>query len=1210
MDNKRDMELSQYIFPIYSGGTIVGQGFVADGYFVTAAHVVKDFPECFVVLNGKRFDLAKEGTAFIGDGDIDHDPLMIDAAAYPFDSIDSPLHLSDFVPQKGDVLENYCVHEVMDVSSLNPHFNLTMEPAVSTGDDEDNYFFCHCKRYGGSSGSPLLKGNEVVGVMHGGDDNELCTFLKSTIIKNAKKFSRKQLEVIKIKNGYNMVLAGPGCGKTDILAERIARAYEQDGIDLSDMLCLTFTNRAARGMFDRIHSRLGNDAVDLFVGNIHRYCSHFLFEESASGVTGETSVMDEDDANEVLTSIISDMEIKDMIGYEESNVEIGHEVFVTLVSLDWDVINQFFGLNYQPTGRTGMIKPSKADKIVSEVRKKILDIQHMMYQIQKEHPREDYYRREFLEKNLIAHGFGLESIFEESALSMCSNQHIDDIPYYAEKALSLAYKYQVYKERNGLLDFDDLLLFAYDAYYNDDKREYKRYKWIQIDEIQDLSHFQLSLVDLLTEETDDFVVLYLGDEQQAIYSFMGASLNSLNYLKARCGNNIFRLDKNFRSPKYLLDIYNEFAIKELKVDKDFLPEPKDNAEAGFYDVCLHEYADKDEETERVYESILPYLRDEKRKDERTALLVPWNIDANEISDRLKKDKISHFKISGLDSFQTVHMKTLMAHLNAVSNDFNMMAWSRILKQTYAVDSYKEGRDVVKRMREIGMCPSDLLRDSGTYLSEFVTLFDKEEIVLFDTETTGTDVFNDDIVQIAAYKIRGGEIVSGSFFNIIMYTNKKIPKKLGKEVNPLIKIYDETPNKYSREEGLALFLEYVGDRILMGHNVNYDYNILRYNLQRDCGMHLDDYQAKIIDTLQLAHLVKPRQRKYKLGWLIEQFGLIPPEQQGLNYHQADEDIKGTLELAKFCRREANKHLAKQSSFLQEKKTREIIDEWKEQGYKDCYMHAKQRLFVLSPDDEDQYAITGETTYAITEEMKYASQELQYICEFRLVDSFDSIIEFLNADVISRPKPEPNALYSQFSNHLMDLSTYREADLCSSSTFKEKLFVSTVHKAKGLEFENVLMLRCNDGRYPHFAHDTEEQKEEDKRLFYVGISRAMKRLVVSGYQRTSYNDITTITPFIKPIIHHFTLRTEISNSNGVRVVVEIGHELLRVNRIVQISEQKSIQRKDYNISRVYDNGAIKNQFDVKRLLSSRFTRADVFGSIDSTLRTIGGFPISNN
>ena len=1022
----------------------------------------------------------------------------------------------------------------------------------------------------------------------------------------SKTYTDKQLDVINIKSGYNMVLAGPGCGKTDILAERIARAYELDGIDLSDMLCLTFTNRAARGMFDRIHSRLGNDAAELFVGNIHRYCSHFLFEESASGVTGETSVMDEDDANEVLTSLITDGEIMGMIDYEENEIQVGYNEYVTLVSLDWDVVNHFFGLNYQPTGKTGMIKPTKADTIISAVRNKIPDIQHMMYQIQRGHPREDYYRREFLEKNLLAHGFGLESSFVDACLCVCKNQHVDGIPYYAQKAISLAYKYQVYKERNGLLDFDDLLLFAYDAYYKDVKREYKRYKWIQIDEIQDLSHFQLSLVDLLTEKTDDFVVIYLGDEQQAIYSFMGASLNSLNYLKDRCGNNIFRLDKNFRSPKYLLDIYNEFAIKELSVDKDFLPEPKDDEKAGFYDVCLHEYENKEEETERVYDAILPFLRDEKRKDERTALLVPWNVDANEISDRLKKDKISHFKISGQDSFQTVHMKTLMAHLNAVSNDFNMMAWSRILKQTYAVDSYKEGREIVKRMREIGMCPSDLLRDSGTYLSEFVTLFDNEEIVLFDTETTGTDVFNDDIVQIAAYKIRKGDIVPGSFFNIIMYTDKEIPKKLGKEVNPLIKIYNETSNKYSRQEGLALFLDYVGDRILMGHNVNFDYNILRYNLQRDCGMHIDDYQAKIIDTLQLAHLVRPGQRKYKLGWLIEHFGLIPSDQQGLNYHQADEDIKGTLELAKYCRREADKHLAKQSSFLQEKKTKGIIDEWKEQGYKDCYMHAKQRLFVLSLDEEDRYAIPEDEKYAITEEMRYASQELQCICEFRLVDSFDSIIKFLNADVISKPNPEPNALYSQFSNHLMDLSTYRESDLCSSSTFKEKLFVSTVHKAKGLEFENVLLLRCNDGRYPHFAHDTKEQIEEDKRLFYVGISRAMKRLVVSGYQKTSFNDKTTITPFIRPIMHHFTLRTEISNSNGVRVVVEIGRELLRVNRIVQ----NTVQRKDYSISNVYDNGAIKNQFDLKRVIASRFTRADVFGSIESTLRTIGGFPISNN
>ena len=81
----------------------------------------------------------------------------------------------------------------------------------------------------------------------------------------SKTYTDKQLDVINIKNGYNMVLAGPGCGKTDILAERIAKAYERDGINLSDMLCLTFTNRAARGMFDRIHSRQYSSVLFTFL---------------------------------------------------------------------------------------------------------------------------------------------------------------------------------------------------------------------------------------------------------------------------------------------------------------------------------------------------------------------------------------------------------------------------------------------------------------------------------------------------------------------------------------------------------------------------------------------------------------------------------------------------------------------------------------------------------------------------------------------------------------------------------------------------------------------------------------------------------------------------------------------------------------------------------------------------------------------------------
>ena len=87
-----------------------------------------------------------------------------------------------------------------------------------------------------------------------------------------------QKQVIATQQEEYLVLAPPGCGKTHILAERIATALEQ-GRNIHEMLCLTFTNRAARGMRNRITERLGYEVEDLFVGNVHRHCSTLLYNE-------------------------------------------------------------------------------------------------------------------------------------------------------------------------------------------------------------------------------------------------------------------------------------------------------------------------------------------------------------------------------------------------------------------------------------------------------------------------------------------------------------------------------------------------------------------------------------------------------------------------------------------------------------------------------------------------------------------------------------------------------------------------------------------------------------------------------------------------------------------------------------------------------------------------------------------------------------------
>ena len=113
-----------------------------------------------------------------------------------------------------------------------------------------------------------------------------------------RTFDQWQREAIAISGGRHLVLAPPGCGKTDILTERVVHAHEQ-GVAYGDMLCLTFTNRAAKGMAQRIADRTGNPVPDdLFVGNIHRYCSQMLFNGGV--VRHNSAIIDDGDVESIV----------------------------------------------------------------------------------------------------------------------------------------------------------------------------------------------------------------------------------------------------------------------------------------------------------------------------------------------------------------------------------------------------------------------------------------------------------------------------------------------------------------------------------------------------------------------------------------------------------------------------------------------------------------------------------------------------------------------------------------------------------------------------------------------------------------------------------------------------------------------------------------------------------------------------------------------
>jgi DNA helicase-2/ATP-dependent DNA helicase PcrA len=85
-----------------------------------------------------------------------------------------------------------------------------------------------------------------------------------------------------------------------------------------------------------------------------------------------------------------------------------------------------------------------------------------------------------------------------------------------------------------------------------------------------------------------------------------------------------------------------------------------------------------------------------------------------------------------------------------------------------------------------------------------------------------------------------------------------------------------------------------------------------------------------------------------------------------------------------------------------------------------------------------------------------------------------------------------------NHLPDYKLYKESDLIIGN---EKIIISTIHKAKGLEFETVTIPFCSPGNFPSFMDRTEEDRLESARTLYVALTRAKKKLIITFTNRES-------------------------------------------------------------------------------------------------------------
>ena len=124
------------------------------------------------------------------------------------------------------------------------------------------------------------------------------------------RLSNVQRQAVTAVDGPVLVLAGAGSGKTTVLTQRVAYLIEEMGVDPYNILAITFTNKAANEMKQRISALVDADISRMVISTFHSMCARFLrMSPEAIGYTRDFTIYDTDAAQVIIKRILADKNI-------------------------------------------------------------------------------------------------------------------------------------------------------------------------------------------------------------------------------------------------------------------------------------------------------------------------------------------------------------------------------------------------------------------------------------------------------------------------------------------------------------------------------------------------------------------------------------------------------------------------------------------------------------------------------------------------------------------------------------------------------------------------------------------------------------------------------------------------------------------------------------------------------------------------------------
>ncbi|MBQ7373592.1 MAG: UvrD-helicase domain-containing protein [Clostridia bacterium] len=617
--------------------------------------------------------------------------------------------------------------------------------------------------------------------------------------------------------------------------------------------------------------------------------------------------------------------------------------------------------------------------------------------------------------------------------------------------------YKRYLLSSNLLDFDDLIFFAKHLLLS---KEYKKpaYKLIIIDEMQDTSMVEYEIAKQFFKGAQ---VLMCGDPYQTIYSWRGSTpFDIMRDFTSVYGAKTVRLNGNHRSSKlityagqyYLSKTFQDGVLEQIPTiekdeekieivkcydfidEADYLFDYIKNYKGDLSSLCVMARSNR-------------YLADLYKRFESRNLTLP------------KNERLAFFTAdSDFQFYKKPVVKDFLSFLKLLVNPNDDTAFSRIAEK-YINGVGKETISAIKDFGAYGLSLSSFLKRE-TYQNydpfySLISAYKSKNVVIYDLETTGLDLEKDEMIQLSAKKL------TGENFNRFVLPKREISEKAlathGYDLKHILANGGQDAKKV-----LSDFANFAKGCVLVGHNSSsFDDFILKRQLQEN-GINFTP--TDFFDTLSLAQTILPNLVNYKLSSCCEHFGVV-----NQRAHDAFSDVEATFEI--FIR-------FLEDFILPQKDARRRL--------------VSSRALKFQKFYED---------YLLMQEYLRNGQTLS------LVKFIDQTFGVLKRNAKESDKDSANDLYKALKQleNSKDTTLWLKSFLSDAALSGSQLDVIikkhgkipliTVHQSKGCEFETVILAGASENELPSYGARQSGDETEEKRIFYVALSRAKKKFIAT-------------------------------------------------------------------------------------------------------------------